>query len=111
VGQELAELGEFLVEVSKGGFQRLAVVRVGCRGELVHDAGSGQLQILALPLTVKLLGRFGCRGRFLPWGLGLFDLRFYILTFPTTCHNYSFAQIQVDLCGESQILLQESAAS
>lgn len=109
--QELVELGEFLFEVSEGGFQRLAVVRVRCRGELVHDAGSGQLQILALPLTVNLLGRLGSRGSFLPWLLGLFDLGFYIFTFPTTCHVYSLAQIWLNLWGESQILLPKSAAS
>jgi hypothetical protein len=90
---QLVELGEFLFEVSEGGFQRLAVVRVRCRGKLVHDAGSRQLQIRALPLTVHLLGRLASRGGFLPWLLGLFDLGFYILTFPTTCHDYSFAQI------------------
>src|SRR6266576_5525666 len=37
----LAELGEVLVEVSKGGFERLAVVRVRCRHQLVHNAGAG----------------------------------------------------------------------
>ena len=111
MAERLAKLGEFLFQVGQGSLERLAMVRVRCRGKLVHDAGSGQLQIRALPLTVNLLGRLGSRRSFLPWRLGLFDLGFYILTFPTTCHVYSFAQIWLNLSGESQILLQKSAAS
>jgi hypothetical protein len=36
----LAELGEFIVKVGKGGFERLAVIGVSRGGEIVQDAGA-----------------------------------------------------------------------
>lgn len=106
----LAKFGEFLIEVGKGGFEGLAVVGVRRGGQIVHDSGAGQLQVFALLVAVNLLGRFGSWWSLLLWSLGRFDLGFYIFTFPTTCHSYSFAQIRLHLCGESQKFLQKSAA-
>ena len=38
-GGLLGEVGDFLVEVSKGGFERFAMVGVSSRSEVVRDAG------------------------------------------------------------------------
>ena len=43
----LAEVGDFLVEVGQGGFERFAVLGVGSGGEIVHDADTRKLQVLA----------------------------------------------------------------
>ena len=65
---------------------------IGVRGggQVIHNARAGQLQILALPFAVDLLGGLGPRLSFLLWSLRRLDLRFYVLTFPTTCHTLYF---------------------
>lgn len=88
--------------MSKGGFERFAVVGVRRRGQVVHDAGAGQLQVLALLFALDLLRRLGSRRSLLLWSLGRFNLGFYILTFPTTRHTYSLAQNELILCAASQ---------
>ena len=41
---ELAEVGDFLVEMGEGGFQGFAVVGVRGVGEVVDDASAGELE-------------------------------------------------------------------
>lgn len=93
-GRQLAEFGDFLVQMRKGGFEGFAVMRVGGVRKIVVDSGFGELQILD-GLFAQLLrgGHFGVARREFPGLGGLDDLGFYVLTFPTSRHIAIFSQI------------------
>jgi hypothetical protein len=90
----LAEFGDLFVEVGQRGFEGFAMVGVGGAGEIVADAGLGELEILdALFAELLRRGLFCVAGSKLP-GFGRIDyLSLYVLTFPTSRHTPIFAQI------------------
>jgi len=88
--EKLRKVGDFLVEVGQGGFQRFAVIGVRCGVEIVGDARARQLQLLNILLAKLFLRTFGVAfwrrfGDFLR-----FDLRFYVFAFPASGHRHIF---------------------
>jgi hypothetical protein len=83
--------GDFLVEVSQGGFQGLFVVRIRGVCEVVGDADARELQVFYGLFAMMLF-----RALFVPvrWsfdGLGGSYLSFHVLTFPTSGHGHIVA--------------------
>lgn len=89
---ELAEVGNFFVEVGEGGFEGFAMVGMSGGGEIVDDAGARELKILARLFAHELFGSFRSRTRFFFRGFRRFDLRFDVLAFPAACHVTSVTQ-------------------
>ena len=82
----LVQFGELFVEVSESGFERLAMVGVSGGFEIMRNASSGELQVLALLFAAELFRAFGVVA-VVPRGfLAGFNLRFYVLAFPSSRH-------------------------
>jgi hypothetical protein len=86
-GRVLLHIGDFLIQKSQGGFQRLAMLRVGGGLQFVYDASARELQVF-LFLLVTNLGI----GLIAGIGVGLrefcgFNLICYVFTFPSSGHD------------------------
>jgi hypothetical protein len=83
----LVQVGELFVEVSESGFERLAMVGVSGGFEVMRNASSGELQVLAFLFAAKLFRAFGIIA-VVPRGfLAGFNLRFHVLAFPSSRHT------------------------
>jgi len=71
----------------EGSFKGLAVIGISGGFEIVHHAGARKLQAFAFLLAVQLVGAFTLAVALV--GLLGFHLGCYVLTFPTSCHNFN----------------------
>jgi len=90
----LAQVRDLLVKVGESGFEGFAVVRIGCRFEVIYDSNARQLQVFNVLLSRLFLGAFRLvPGRPLPAFDG-FDLRFDVFAFPASRHTNIVTQFR-----------------
>src|SRR5579864_4459423 len=93
----LRQSGDFFVKMRQGRFQRLAMIRIGGRRQIVDNPRPRELQVFDAQVAHLLLWRF----RAVP-GLRFcavlgFDLCFDVLTFPSSSHASILTQTERDV--------------
>src|SRR5690349_7787565 len=101
-------MGKLAVNLFQGFIQRLGVTVVTAGFNLVLYVRSGEQEVLFLPFCFFIISGFWCPDHRM-FLLPVFDLRFHLLAFPSTCHKsgtsfYSDDNLSARSAGKSESL-------